>query len=119
MAQEMNNGIKRFASSNLLQVRNSQMLLPSGVNSASSRDHSGGMVSLLPHPVPPELLQEFSQMKRKTTLETVTGNQASAAYMSVKMLPGRMLQDVLFWDKAQQVTPQVTVDLCSLLSPGL
>lgn len=48
MAQKMNNGIKRFASSNPLQVRNSQMMmLPSGVYSASSRDHSRGMVSLL------------------------------------------------------------------------
>lgn len=35
----------------------------------------------------------------------VTGNQASAAYMLVMMLPGRMLLDVLFWDKTQQVIP--------------
>lgn len=57
--------------------------------------------------------------KKNKTLEMVTGNQARAAYTSVMMLAGRMLQDVLFWDKAQQVTPQVAVDPCSQVSAGL
>lgn len=36
MAQEMDNGIKSVASSKLLQVRNSQMMLPSDVYAVTS-----------------------------------------------------------------------------------
>jgi len=46
MAQEMANSIKSVASRNVLQVRSSQMLLPSDVRSVTSTGDSGERVSL-------------------------------------------------------------------------
>lgn len=46
MAQEMDSGIKRVASSNPLQVRNNQMMLPSDVYSVTSMNGSGERFSL-------------------------------------------------------------------------
>ena len=46
MAQEMDDGIKNIASRNLLQVKNSQIMLPSDVYSVTSMNDSGERVSL-------------------------------------------------------------------------
>ncbi|XP_063278980.1 uncharacterized protein LOC134564200 [Prinia subflava] len=107
MAQKMNNSIKRFVSSNLWQVRNSQMMLPSGVSIQEAagitlKEQSRSCASSCTTGTAPRI---FPHKKKNKTLEMVTGNQASAAYMLVIMLPGRMLQDVMVWDKAQQVIP--------------
>lgn len=65
MAQEMDSGIKRVASSNPLQVRNNQMMLPSDVYSVTSMNGSGESLTPVPGPVLPKLPQVFLPYEQK------------------------------------------------------
>lgn len=77
MAQEMDDGIKNIASRNLLQVKNSQIMLPSDFYSVTSMNDPGERVSLQRLVLYHQNCSEyFSHMSRKKTkyVEVVTGN---------------------------------------------